>query len=352
MNAVDAMTLLSALGCSHIKVNLSNTWVASTCPLAIWTHKGGIDKHPSFGVSIHADVEANGDVKGESKFKCYTCNVGGSLVGEMGLLRRIKLKSKVDLKKIEGINPYVWTDMRNEMSKAQLDAKSKSTTNVSGWKYDPFKPIPNPTGLGLTADTTAKLEEAPPPLPESELARFTDPSPELMSYLHGERRLTDATIKQWELKWHEGARRIAIPIRDALGNLVGVSGRAFDGQRPKFLHSKGFRRDFYLYGEQTCRRNEPGYLTEGFFDVMFLQQNGINAFAIMGSYLSRVQVEKCLSMFTRIVMVPDGDEPGEEAATRIKERLGAQMSVIISPMAAGKDPDELTADELDAVRRL
>lgn len=352
MDAADAVKLLTKLGCSNIKVNLGSTWVGSTCPLARWRHKGGVDKHPSFGVSIHWDRESNGDYKGESKFKCYTCGVSGSLAGESGLLRSITTKSKTKLPYIDGQDPYLWVELRNEASTAQLAAKAKEVVNTSGWKFDPSKPREDVSGFGLTAGTAAKLEEAPPPLAETELSRFTDPSPELLTYLRGERRLTDASIKQWELKWHEGARRIAIPIRDSLGQLVGVSGRAFDGQRPKFLHSKGFRRDFYLYGERTCRRNEPGYLTEGFFDVIYLQQQGINAFAIMGSYLSQVQVEKCVSMFTRIVVVPDGDEPGEEAAERIQKRLGAQMSVVVSPMAVGKDPDELTAEELEAVRLL
>jgi len=348
MKADEAMQLLQVLGCSNIRPNMGNTWVGSTCPLAQWTHKGGIDKHPSFGISVHSDEKG----EGESKFKCYTCGVSGSLVGDNGLLQRIAMKSKRPLPKMNGGDLYLWTAIRNEVSAAQLEEKRQSITNVSGWKFAPGTVLADTTGFNLTATSTAKLEEAPPPMAEEELALFTDPSPELMKYLREERRLTDATIKLWELKWHEGARRIAIPIRDAKGNLVGITGRAFDGQRPKFLHSKGFRRDFYLYGERFNKRNSPGYLTEGFFDVMFLQQEGINAFAIMGAYLSQVQVEKCTSMFNRIVIVPDGDEPGEEAAERIQARLGARMPVVTSPMEVGKDPDELTSTELDALRLL
>lgn len=344
MNAVDATKLLSVLGCSQIKSNINNTWVSSSCPLAIWLHKGGIDKHPSFGISIHPE--------GESKFKCYTCNSGGSLTGEMGLLRRIKIKSKREFPKIEGINAWVWVDIRNEPSKAQLEAKAKAVADPCEWKHSPHRVSSNDSGFALTATSTAKLEAAPPAIAETELAKFSDPSPELLAYLQTERRLTLSSIAQWELKWHEGARRIAIPIRDVNGRLVGISGRAFDGQRPKFLHSTKFHRDFYLYGERTCRRNEPGYLTEGFFDVIYLQQHGINAFAVMGSYLSNIQVEKCADMFTRIIVVPDGDEPGEEAADRIRIRLGARMPVVVFPMAEGKDPDEMSDEELEALRRL
>jgi hypothetical protein len=351
MKADEAMQLLQVLGCSNIRPNMGNTWVGSTCPLAKWAHKGGIDKHPSFGISVHSDDKG----EGESKFKCYTCNASGSLVGDNGLLQQIARRSKRPLPRMPGVGGgdlYLWTAIRNEVSAAQIEQKRQALTNVSGWKHPPGTALADVTGLDLTATAAAQLEEAPPPLSEAELARFTEPSPEVMKYLREERRLTHATIKRWELRWHEGARRIAIPIRDAKGNLVGISGRAFDGQRPKFLHSKGFRRDFYLYGERFNERDVPGYLTEGFFDVMFLQQEGINAFAIMGAYLSRVQVEKCTSMFTRVVIVPDGDEPGEEAAERIHARLGARMSVVTSPMATGKDPDDLNWEELAALKAL
>ena len=29
---------------------MSGDWVLSSCPLAPWDHKGGVDLHPSFGI--------------------------------------------------------------------------------------------------------------------------------------------------------------------------------------------------------------------------------------------------------------------------------------------------------------
>lgn len=350
MNATDAITLLSKLGCSNVKMNTSGTWVVSTCPFASWTHKSGVDKHPSFGVSIHWDSK---ELEGESKFKCYTCNLSGSIAGDDGLIQRLKKRLRRELPRIENSDATLWAAIRNVPSKSQISERSKNTTNTSAWKLQPGTMLSSGTGSAFTADTAEKLQKAPPPLPESTLDIFTAPSPELMTYLRTERRLTDESIAKWELKWHAGRRRIGIPIRDEHGNLVGVSGRAFDeGQRPKFLHTTGFKRDFYLYGERTCRRNEPGYLTEGFFDVIYLQQKGINAFAIMGSYLSRIQVEKCATMFTKIVMVPDGDEAGDKTIDHVKQRLGDRMPVVVYPMTEGKDPDDLSDEELADLRKL
>lgn len=330
MNAQDAMTLLAKLECQQIRTDSRNAWVTSTCPLARWTHKGGVDHHPSFGISIHPD--------GESKFNCFTCGLDGNL---RSLLWRIGSESKKDLSQLSD-----WVSARNAPSLSALQQKSQSIT--VGWK----KAVDSSSGLSLPTRTASKLGEAPPPLAETELDRFAAPSAEILTYLRTDRRLTDESIKKWELRWHEGARRIAIPIRSIEGKLVGISGRAFDGQRPKFLHNTGFRKDFYLYGERFCRKGEPGYLTEGFFDVMYLQQQGINAFAVMGSSLSSVQVEKCLSLFSKVIIVPDGDEPGLEAADRIRQQLSARTRVLVSPMAQGKDPDDLDDAELDALRVL
>lgn len=330
MNAQDAMRLLTQLHCKQIKTDSKNQWVKSTCPLAQWTHKGGIDTHPSFGISIHPD--------GESKFKCFTCGMDGGL---RNLLWRIGIESKKDLSQLSA-----WVAERNAPALSSLQQKSQNI--AIGWKMS----LSNSTGLPLTAKTAAKLEQAPPPMDEAEMDRFTSPTAEVVEYLRTNRRLTDETISKWELRWHEGARRIAIPIRSIEGKLVGVSGRAFDGQKPKFLHSTGFRKDFYLYGERFCTKGAPGYLTEGFFDVMYLHQHGINAFAIMGSYLSVVQVEKCASLFSRVIIVPDGDKPGMEAAGRLYEQLSPRMPVKISPMAEGKDPDDLTEEELSELRLL
>jgi hypothetical protein len=330
VNAEDATALLIKLGCDRIKPNNRGDFISATCPLSQWTHKGGIDLHPSFGISIHPG--------GESKFKCFTCGMDGSLVN---LLWRIGKESKKDLSalsaEVASKNQPSTSSVMRAIDSAQVGWRGVSRDS---------------SGLALAAKTATKLKEAPPPLSETELNRFSDPTPEVMGYLVKDRRLTPESIAKWELKWSERARRIAIPIRSTTGDLVGISGRAFDKQRPKFLHSSGFRRDFYLYGERFCTRGVTGYLTEGFFDVMWLQQQGVNAFAIMGAYLSGVQVDKIIQMFTRIVIVPDGDKPGAEAADRIGDMLSDRIPVSVLPMAEGKDPDELTPDELEALRRL
>jgi DNA primase len=131
---------------------------------------------------------------------------------------------------------------------------------------------------------------------------------------------------------------------------VGISGRAFHAEQlPKYLHSSGFRRDYYLYGEYQARTGERGFLCEGFFDVIYLRQYGYNAVAMLGSHLSRFQVEKLVKFFSDVVIVPDGDGPGYEAAKKAEAQLSPRLPTIVAKVPFGKDPDQLDENELTSL---
>jgi DNA primase len=331
MNAKDICELLNKLGCQKIKVDNSGKWVRSSCPFSRYRHSKGIDSHPSFGISIHPD--------GESKYHCFTCNEDGNLINFFWRLERLSSGAfkRQNFSELEG-----WVRQRNVPSFKSLNFRLSKIDH--GWT----KPK-EVAGVEVSEFVARRLiEPEPEPLPESDLDLLQPIPDEVRFYLNTVRRLTDETILAWELKWHPKARRIGIPIRDFKGRLVGISGRAFDlNQVPKFLHSLGFRRDFYLFGEFRCRTGEIGYLTEGFFDVIYLRQQGYNAFAVMGSSISSIQVEKCLKFMTKAVIVPDGDKAGLQGADKIKSALTIRgLPVRVVEMPDGKDPDNLTSEEL------
>jgi hypothetical protein len=212
------------------------------------------------------------------------------------------------------------------------------------------KPLIEVAGIKVSAKQQQQLYLTPeslPVLPDETLDAFEVPTGKVLDYLHKKRGLKDKTIQKWEILWQPKAGRIAIPIRDCQQRLVAVSGRAFrDGQHPKYMHSTGFRRDFYLYGEHLLEEKpgQVGYLVEGFFDVINLWQLGYdNVVAMMGSYLSQIQVEKLVKYFSRLVVVPDGDQPGYEAADRVKSQMMARMRCRVMPMPESFDPGDLTA---------
>jgi DNA primase len=188
-------------------------------------------------------------------------------------------------------------------------------------------------------------------LPESDRLIYKNLSVEAQKYLKGpERRLLASTIDAWELGWNWKNRRVMIPIRNADWKLVALSGRAIDpGVRPTYMHSKGFHRDYYLYGEhRIVTKGGRGILVEGFFDVMGLWQKGYpGAVAMMGTWLSDLQVEKIVALFKELVIIPDGDAPGLEAADRILKQLKHKVSVrIVGGIPKDMDPDCLSPEFL------
>lgn len=324
MDADHIEKLLLMLGCSQLRY--VNGWIKATCPLAPWKHATGKDSHPSFGISIHPN-----DV---SHYNCYTCRQRGSLNGLAWLFGRL---SKRDMASV-----FQFLTAFNQPSVESLQAL-KEGIGSGLWGEKKSASI---AGLTVSSRTAAEVDRSLlRVLPESDLALFVDPPDHIRAYLH-KRGLTDQSITDWELKWHEGARRVVIPIRDGTKALVGISGRAFDkDQKPKYLHATGFRRDFYLYGEHRVRTGQVGYLCEGFFDVIYLHQCGYNAVAMMGSYLSDFQISKFCQLFKEAIIVPDGDLPGAEAAEKAWQALG-RCYPRIAKVPDGKDPDELTQAEL------
>jgi hypothetical protein len=212
-------------------------------------------------------------------------------------------------------------------------------------------------GVTLSSKVAARFEQAPVVLEEASLKPYSFLDLEPYLYLTGpQRRLTDDTVTLWELGWDAQSFRVTIPIRDLNRNLVGLSRRLLPGcewqdkKVPKYLHSKGFRRDLYLYGEHLVDKGKPCYICEGFFDAIFLKQAGYtNAVAIMGSYISDVQLKKLLQLFSYAFIVGDGDEAGYKMADSIASRLSGRIPFRIVRLPPGKDPDQLEDEELNVL---
>jgi hypothetical protein len=199
--------------------------------------------------------------------------------------------------------------------------------------------------LGLKIDETQLAA-----LPEEDLTKLDEWGPKAIQNV-GDPKLKaklqsipDHVFAKWEVRWSNKAQRLAIPIRDCNGKLVGISGRAMHrDQKPKFLHSTGFSRDYYLYGEQFIDpSHKKVYLVEGFWDVMWIVENGWpNCLGVMGSYLSKFQVEKIVRWADEVIIIPDGDGPGYEAAARWEKELTHRLPSRTVKVPDGSDPDEL-----------
>lgn len=166
------------------------------------------------------------------------------------------------------------------------------------------------------------------------------------------RGISIATARHFGVGFFRGkglmSGRIVVPIHDASGALVGYAGRAIDNPEPRYHFPKGFVKSAVLFNLHRVS-SEWLILVEGFFDCLKVWQAGCeNVVALMGSSLSQTQ-ERLLSRFKQIVLFLDGDAAGHNGATTIACRLARSHAVRIVRIADGKQPDQLSSEDILAL---
>lgn len=162
--------------------------------------------------------------------------------------------------------------------------------------------------------------------------------------------------------------RIAIPIHNREGELVGYAGRladndAIDEEHPKYLFpskrerdgvTHEFRKSELVYNLHRVTAEGPVeelIVVEGAFDVMWLWQQGLpHAVALMGSSCSDCQADQIIhgvSSQGLVWIFTDGDDPGRRAASELLTKLAPHRLVSWIPADPGKDPCDHTAEDLE-----
>ncbi|OJF90960.1 DNA primase [Alkalibacterium sp. 20] len=148
--------------------------------------------------------------------------------------------------------------------------------------------------------------------------------------------------------------RILFPIKDAKGQTVAFSGRAFidDGQTrtAKYMNSPetelfNKRRVLFNYDKArpNIRREGEVLLFEGFMDVISAWQVGIkNGLATMGTSLTEEQVQTLDKVTDHVVIAYDGDAAGLEAIKRATDFImnETHFSIEIATFPENLDPDD------------
>ena len=351
--------LLRSVGVDKITTasTSSGEMVRSACPLARWNHSTGKDNHPSFAVFV---TEKD---KGKSICKCLSCGFKGSLEYLFGKIEMLGQQDMTD--QIRLIRAYDSDDPNKVKDKLE-----KLEANVGF-----FSMIPSSSQLsdavfagGRDFSDPLSVADAVPALPDGDLVIMNQMvahlEEESLTYLTKKRGLSHEAIVKWKLGWHPGCRRISIPQFDRIGRLINIGGRhlpsildADDWEPPPWMHAKNFKKELYLFGEEfveyNARGKGTGVIVEGMFDAIWLSDRGVpNVMAMLGAHLGRYQVEKLVRWFDNVLVVPDGDKPGMEAADRILGNLGERITVRVFPTPNGLDPDELSDSDVREIKSL
>ena len=143
--------------------------------------------------------------------------------------------------------------------------------------------------------------------------------------------------------------RIMFPLYDINGRCVAFSGRIYkDVDQNKYLNTKEteiFKKGELLYhyhiAKEECRIKKSVIIMEGFMDVIRASTVGVkNTVALMGTALTKEQINLIKRLSNNIILCLDGDDPGQHATLSIGEALlenNIEAKVIVLPNP--EDPD-------------
>lgn len=141
--------------------------------------------------------------------------------------------------------------------------------------------------------------------------------------------------------WLKGC--IGLRLHDPAGAPLGYLGRVLAPTHfGRWKVPPGLPKSQILYNHHRVSggRSTALAVTECPWGVLRLAQLGIPAVALLGVHMSHVQRD-LLARFSQIVLLLDGDQPGRDAADRIRNALRGSTPTSIAELPAGHDPDDL-----------
>ncbi len=313
MNRKSIEYVLTKMGVDSIKQN--GEWLMLSCPLAPWTHAGGTDRRPSFGVR---------ESTGVSGVHCFSCGFKG------GMLSLVREYGKY------AIEAGLWsTELMQEMIDFVILAEDED-------EYDVEEHIVPPEVVTVPVKLESYLN---------------------IGHEYFEKRgITEETIKEWNLGFVESYmdkdagiymyNRVLFPIyaKDGLHEqLVGIIGRSTDGEEPKYKNAPpNFRKSNYVYGGWLAKDRRKIIVVEGPVDCLIVNQNlkkhkmeDLFAVALLGADPSERQIDWLKDNADEVICMLDNDPSGKLGTKKLIEALDSHVVVsVVKWDDRYKDPDE------------
>jgi DNA primase len=318
-NWVDFKTIKAAVGIQQVldhyavKLKKAGKEFRGRCPI----HKGEGSE------SFHANPEKN-------VFHCFSCQAKGNVLDFVAAMEKCSVRD-AGLKLQQWFNLDSGEDRGERSSAPAPDTKpatgsqlAREEEPVAGERGEPNRPL----GFQLKGIDHAH---------EYLTQRGVDPE----------------TAEYFGVGFFSGrgsmSGRIVIPIENERGELVAYAGRAIDGSEPKYKLPAGFKKGQVLFN--LCRALEEDstgavVLVEGFFDCIKVTEAEHVCVALMGCSMSEEQEAQLVAHFRQVVVMLDGDEAGRSAAGEIAGRLTHKMWVRVADVPEGRQPDQLSTEEL------
>ena len=145
--------------------------------------------------------------------------------------------------------------------------------------------------------------------------------------------------------------RTVIPIENLKGEVVGFTGRIFNGEdnTAKYLNTKEteiFKKSSLLFNYHNAknyiRDRKSVIVVEGNMDAIKMSAKGFkNVVALMGVALSNEQIDILKRLKVPVILMLDNDNAGEDATIKNGESLiNSGIDTKIVRLSGAKDPDE------------
>lgn len=304
--------LLYQLGATKVKLNSKGTDLLANCPLQRFTHSDGIDKNPSFGISLNYG----------NKYNCFSCGLKGQ--GIISLLTKVLKYDPQIQPLINQYSQYENTFLVSELLEAVQRFSDQTKADLAKTKFSIW-------------DETA-IEQFKGKIPMYVIDRI-GAGVELEEVLNVARLFT--------LGYDDTNCVLIIPIRDKNYRIVGISRRYLE--KGQYMDVFGWQKGEYLYGEQFFDSDNPNvYIVEGYFDVWRLYALGYtNVYAVMGNKITERQSHKIAALCRNTYIFPDGDLAGQNLFKSAKEKLiPLGVSIFVSVPLAGKDPCHYSLEQV------
>ena len=171
-----------------------------------------------------------------------------------------------------------------------------------------------------------------------------------------ERAVHPATAAWFGVGYYAGCgflrNRIVFPIHDPEGHVVAYAGRSLDDSEPRYLFPSGFPKSQVVFNLHRAVLESARWalVVEGFFDCLRVHQAGYrNVVALLGVSLSEAQETLLLERFPRLTLMLDGDEAGQRAGRQLATRLRGKVSLSIVKVPSGRQPDQLSNEEVGRI---
>lgn len=315
------------------------------CPLP--THDGQKNS-PSFSANLERNI-----------WQCFGCGAKGNVIDFAT--------------RMEGLDPATGADFRKTALKLQekflpdtIQTPTRSKVTKEVVKPD-LKQVSTPVTKNNESATAAQERrvEINAPL-DFALQGLDVKHPYLVS-----RGFTAETITEFGLGFCARglmAGRIAIPLHDSAGKLIGYAGRlvddsSIDEEYPKYklpgkreregiVHE--FHKSLFVYnGHRITKPVDDLIVVEGFPSVWWLWQAGLrNVVGLMGSSCSHEQAQIIANLVSpngRVWLFPDGDDAGTRCAETVFAMLGPHRFTRWVKLDNRKQPTDCSPNNIAAL---